>query len=65
MEGARDPEEALRAAGLYFAYDSAAVWVSPAQLAVLTAELEAMEATLSYEVRAVSEELNTSRFVTR
>lgn len=33
---AADPEAALQAAGLYFAYDSAVCWVTPAQLAVLT-----------------------------
>jgi hypothetical protein len=37
-----DPQSALEAAGLHFAYDSAVNWVTPAQLAVLTEELEAM-----------------------
>jgi hypothetical protein len=37
-----DPQAALEAAGLHFAYDSAVNWVTPGQLAVLTAELEAM-----------------------
>ena len=39
---AADPQSALEAAGLHFAYDSAVNWVTPAQLAVLTDELEAM-----------------------
>ena len=39
---AADPQSALEAAGLHFAYDSAVNWVTPAQLAVLTEELEAM-----------------------
>jgi hypothetical protein len=39
---ASDPQSALEAAGLHFAYDSAVTWVTPAQLAVLTEELEAM-----------------------
>lgn len=44
------PEEALQAAGVFFAYGSAVVWVTPAQLAELTAELEAMEASLAIEL---------------
>ena len=42
VTGAADPQSALEAAGLHFAYDSAVNWVTPAQLAVLTEELEAM-----------------------
>ena len=42
MTDAADPQSALEAAGLHFAYDSAVNWVTPAQLAVLTEELEAM-----------------------
>jgi len=44
------PEEALQAAGVFFAYGSAVVWVTPAQLEELTAELEAMEASLAIEL---------------
>lgn len=47
---APEPEVALQAAGLYFAYDAAVCWVTPGQLAVLTEELEAMEETMSMEI---------------
>lgn len=52
VQGVEEPEAALQAAGLYFAFDSAVCWVTPGQLAVLTEELEAMEASLSYELSA-------------
>ena len=47
-----DPEGALQAAGLYCAYDAAVVWVTPAQLAELRAELAAMEGPHAMELTA-------------
>ena len=42
VEGAEDPEAALRGAGLFF-NDGAVVWLTPGQKGVLIQELETME----------------------
>lgn len=47
-----DPQAALQAAGLFFSYDTAVVWVSPGQLEELTAELTSMEASMAVELTA-------------
>lgn len=46
-----DPVAALRQQGLYIR-DSAMYYLTPAQLAAVEAELEAMEASMSFEVTA-------------
>lgn len=47
-----DPQAALQAAGLFFSYDTAVVWVSPGQLQELTEELTSMEHSMSVELAA-------------
>lgn len=47
-----DPQAALQAAGLFFSYDTAVVWVTPGQLQELTVELTAMEASMAVELTA-------------
>lgn len=47
-----DPEAALQAAGLFFSYDTAVVWVTPYQLQELTLELTAMEDSMAVELTA-------------
>ena len=46
VEGVLEPEEAMRAAGVYFT-EGALAWLTPSQKAVLVAELEAMEVWFS------------------